>query len=306
MAPDGRRPGLRSALFSFRFLLPAFVGSLAMGLVSALAPLPAQVAVLGCLLSIMAGLWLAYLEQEDERERRLREALESLSVPLALAPHHELFDQYRAIAKALVQLAQSGDPILRELAALKLASVAGQVEALASGTVVFSGTEAWRTVYETLLTSPDVRQYRSVAWVRTRDYWRDAPGRQSMDANFEAAHRGVLIERVVILRPDLWPRGAALPHDAVLPWIREQHNHGLWVTLVREADLSSEPELLRDMGIYGDRAVGVQELDEHSRTVRFTLTFDPQQVRLARDRWEKLSLYATSFRQILDGIERDG
>ena len=245
MAADGKRPGLRSALLSFRFLVPAFVGSLTMGLVSALAPLPAQVAVLGCLLSIMVGLWLAYLEQEDERQRQLQRALESLAVPLALAPHHHLFDQYWAIAKALAKLAQTGDPILREMAVLKLASVAGEVETLASGTVVFSGTEAWRTVYDRLLKSPDVKQYRSVAWVRSRDYWQDAPGRQSMEANFEAAHRGVLIERVIILRNDLWPRGAALPHDEILPWIREQHNHGLWVLLVREADLASEPELRR-------------------------------------------------------------
>ena len=36
------------------------------------------------------------------------------------------------------------------------------------------------------------------------------------------------------------------------------------------------PDLLADFGIYGDRAVGTQELDEQSRTVRFTLSFDPQ------------------------------
>ena len=104
-----------------------------------------------------------------------------------------------------------------------------------------------------------------------------------------------LIERVIILRDDLWPRGTPLPQKAILPWIEEQHNQGLWVTLVREGNLASETELLCDMGIYGDRALGIQELDEHARTVRFTLLFDAQNLRLARDRWEKLGLYTISL-----------
>jgi hypothetical protein len=126
-----------------------------------------------------------------------------------------------------------------------------------------------------------------------------------MQVNFEAAHRGVLIERVLVNSDELWPRGAPLPQDALLPWIREQHNHGLWLTLAREADLVHEPELLCDMGIYGERAVGVQELDERSRTVRFTLSFDPHGVRLARDRWQRLALYAMSFRRLLDQLSTD-
>ena len=276
-----------------------------MALVSAFAPATAQVAVLGGLVSILAGLFLAFMQQDEERERRHNDTLQRLSFPLSLAPHHDLYDQYLAIGHALTELAQSGDPILREMACLKLASLTGQIESLAGGTVVFAGTEAWRTVYERLLKSPDVKQYRSVAWVRSPDYWQDPPGRQSMQANFTAAHRGVLIERVVILRDDLWPRRTPLPQKAILPWIEEQHNQGLWVTLVREGDLASEPELLCDMGIYGDRALGIQELDEHTRTVRFTLLFDAQNVRLARDRWERLGFFAISFRELLDKLEND-
>jgi hypothetical protein len=67
-------------------------------------------------------------------------------------------------------------------------------------------------VYEKLLTSPELKEYRSVALVRSGDYWQDAPGRQSMTANFDAVARGVLIERVIILRDELWPVGAPPPH----------------------------------------------------------------------------------------------
>ena len=124
-----------------------------------------------------------------------------------------------------------------------------------------------------------------------------------MAANFEAAHRGVLIERVVILRDDLWPKSDLLPTDEIRPWIEEQHNHGLWVALVRESDLESESGVLADVGLYGNRAVGIQDLDERARTVRFTLSFDRQTVRLARDRWERLYIFAIPYRTLLDCSE---
>ncbi|MCI0457462.1 MAG: hypothetical protein L0Z62_10875 [Gemmataceae bacterium] len=278
------------------------LGSLTMALVSVLAPLPAQVALLGALVSILAGLFLSYLEQEEERERRRAQLLEKVRVPVELAPEHELFDHYSAYSAALIELAKQTDPILRASALLKLASVTEQVKALAESRLVFSSTEAWRTVYEQLLQSRDIQKYRSVAWVKTRDYWQDQPGRQSLAVNFEASHRGTLIERIVILRDDLWRRSQLLPSADILPWIEEQHSHGIWITLVREADIASEPDLLADVGIYGERAVGVQELDERSRTVRFLLCFDPPSVRLALDRWQRLSVYAVPYRDLLDQL----
>lgn len=290
----------RSALLSFRFLFTAVLGSVLMGLVAAFGPLSAQLAMLGCFISILGGLFLAYLGQEDGRENRRAEMIERLAVPLTLAPEHDLYAQYLAFCRTLTALAGQADPILREIAGLKLASVVGQLDLLASGTALFSGTEGWRTVYEKILASPDLREYRSVAWVRATDYWQDAPGRQSMRANFEAVQRGLLIERIVILRDDLWPSGTPLPTLDIRPWIEEQHNHGIWVLLVRQNDLASEMDLLADIGIYGGRAIGTQELDDRSRTLRFTLTFDPQVVRLARDRWERLYLFATPYQTLLD------
>ncbi|MFO0850763.1 MAG: hypothetical protein U0871_19735 [Gemmataceae bacterium] len=290
----------RSPLLTFQFLASSLVGSLVMALVSVFAPPPAQVAVLGAFVSIMGGLFLAYMGQEAERERRRAEQIDRLSVPLTLAPDHELFEQYLAVCQALTELAAQSDPILKEFAGLKLASLAEQIRGLAGGEIEFAGTETWRTVYDKLLRSADLREYRSVAWVRAAGYWQDQPGRQSMAANFEAAHRGVLVERVIVLRDDLWPPTDPLPTDAIRPWIEEQHNHGLWVALVRESDLAAEPGVLSDFGLYGGRAVGVQELDERARTVRFTLSFDRQAVRLARDRWDRLYLFATPYRTLLD------
>ena len=59
------------------------------------------------------------------------------------------------------------------------------------------------------------------------------------------------------------------------------------------------------MGLYGTRAVGIQELDERCRTIRFTLSFNDSDLQLARNRWERLELFAKPFRELLDQIDRD-
>jgi len=41
--------------------------------------------------------------------------------------------------------------------------------------------------------------------------------------------------------------------------------------------------------------VGTQELDAQCRTVRFSVTFDFEQVQTAEVRWQRLSVYAESF-----------
>jgi hypothetical protein len=272
-----------------------------MGLVCTFAPPDAQLAVLGSAVSALTGLFLSYLDQEGARDRRRSEILEKLDVPLALAPEHDLFDQYSTFASALTELAGQKDPVLRAFALLRLDSVSEQVRSLARGRVVFSGTETWRAVYERILESHGLEEYLSVAWVKTKDYWQDPPGRQSMRLNYALAGRGLKIERVVILRAALWPAGEALPGPDILPWVDEQHRHGIRVYLVRESAVVNEPDLLSDFAIYGTRATGEQELDEQSRTLRFVLSFDPQSVRLARDRWERLSLYVTPYEGLCGG-----
>jgi hypothetical protein len=285
----------RSALLSFRFLFTAALGSVLMGLVAAFGTPTAQLAMLGCFMSIVGGLFLAYLGQEEERERQRNSAIESLAAPLTLASDPELFRLYRSLCEGLTAVARQQHGILRDASVQKLSSVAEQVSGLAGGRMVFEQTEGWRTVYERLLLSRGLKTYRSVAWVQTLGYWQDSPGQQSMRVNFEAVASGVSIERIVILPDHLWRTKAALPASEILPWIVEQHVHGLRMALVRESEAAREPDLLADMGIYGSWAVGLQELDEHSRTLRFTLRIDLQAVRAAEDRWRRLALYAVPF-----------
>lgn len=75
----GNPPNRRSVLFSFRFLATAIAGSVLMALVSTFGPAPAQLAMLGAFISILGGLFLSYLGQEEQRERDRAEAIRSLS-----------------------------------------------------------------------------------------------------------------------------------------------------------------------------------------------------------------------------------
>lgn len=300
------KPQSRSVLWSYRFLGTAVLGSALMAVVTIFGGLSTQVAMLGAFTSILGGLFLSYLGQSDDREQQRARMIESLSVPLSLAADKELFERYEEICSNLTELSKHTDPILRKMALYKLDSVLEQIKWLASGRVVFSLTEAWRSVYEEILRSPDIRHYRSVALVRSPKYWQDEPGRRSMQVNFEAVKRRVLVERIVILRDDLWPHAQLSPSEEVYPWIKEQHDQGLWIGLVRESAISHEPDLLMDYGIYGDRAVGIQELDEHSRTLRFTLDLSPQAPQVAGERWTRLKLYAKWFGTLLEELPKNG
>ena len=220
--------------------------------------------------------------------------------------HLELFITLQKLATAIVGLANQPDDTLHEAALLRLTSILDEVQSFARGKVVFSATEAWRTVYEQILRSPDVRRYRSVAWLKNEDYWQDAPGRSSMQLNYDLLDAGVRIERVLILSDFFWPAAALLPSADIRHWIDEQYQRGISIGLVRESDIETKPELLCDFGIYGDRATGLWELDNQCRTVRFTLDFSQESIRLATERWRGLLLYAISYADLLDQAIQTG
>ena len=190
--------------------------------------------------------------------------------------------------------------IFRELADVRLAAMSDELRSVASGQIVFTGSESWRTAYERILRSPELGRYQSVAWLRTEDYWRDAPGRRSIRLNYDLAELGLRIERIVILNDFFWAPGALLPAKPVLSWLVDQHKHGIGLRLVRESEIEAETDLLGDFGIYGDRAVGRLDLDDQCRSLRFTLDFNPQGLRLAEEQWRRLELFAASFREVLD------
>lgn len=284
---------------SWAFVL---LSSAAMVLLAVFSNPSVQIAAMGVLVAVGVGvLW-----EVHRYWRQWRKSIGLLDTPLFLAHDADFFEHYQEISRSLLRMTQKPDEIYRRTVLQKLAQISEQITGLAAGTIVYEGTETWRIAYEKLLRSPGLHLYRSVAWVKSPQYWQDGPGLQSMQLNYELHDGGRLnIERIAILADEVWPDDEPLPTSPISEWIHEQHSHGIWTKLVRKSALKSEPDLLADMGIYGSRAVGTQELDDRCRTVRFTLTFDFDAVAAAEERWRRLSVYATSYRDLLDHFRLD-
>ena len=235
------------------------------------------------------------------------EDLSVLELPFALARDVDTFARYKSMSQSLARISRALDPIYRELALESLDDTNRRIHTLADGLLIFEGTETWRLVYERLLRSPGLYLYRSVAWIQSAAYWQDEPGRKSMAVNFELQSSGqVTIERIAIIADELWPSGDVWPVETLRQWIQEQHTRGIKISFVRASAIVAEPELLADIGIYGSRAVGTQELDEQARTIRFRLLFDFSSVAAAEDRWNRLAVYSESFASYLDRYEIGG
>lgn len=294
-----RFPGLWGTL-----AIPAVstAGVVVVILVCWLAPVSVQIGLVGILAVLLLSLTLA-----GRQRTTLPEEIDLFSGPLSLAQDKQIFELYQSITKSLQSISADKDPIYRGLALERTRHSATELVELAEGRIVFTGTETWRMAYAQLLRSKGLYLYRSVAHVKTSSYWQDEPGRQSMQINFDLVDEGTLnIERIAILPDHLWPAGERFPVEPVCQWIDEQYNHGIWIKLVRQSTLAGDPDLLVDLGIYGNRAVGFQELDDQGRTIRFTLSFDFAEILAAEQRWDRLSVYSTSYQKLLDQSARSG
>ena len=56
-----------------------------------------------------------------------------------------------------------------------------------------------------------------------------------MRLNYDLVTRGFRIERILILPDELWPFEERLPSPEIRPWIEEQQERGIRVSLVRES-----------------------------------------------------------------------
>ena len=256
------------------------------------------VIMIGLLVSLLAGLVVTLFVSPASVRTELPLELE---LPFLLASDESMFLRYRRATELMLKISRRKDPIYRGIALDKVDDLVQRFTTIASGTLVYESTESWRIVYERLLRSSGLYLYRSVAWVKNAHYWQDEPGLKSMAVNFELQDKEQLnIERIAIIGDDLWPASQNWPPEPVRRWLHEQHVHGIWVRLVKQSTLTNEPELLADIGIYGSRALGIQELDDQCRTVRFVLTFDYAKVMEAEARWNRLAIFAESYGSHLD------
>jgi len=234
------------------------------------------------------------------RLERLMLAEELPGVTLAVAGDAAAFGIFQSLGLSLRATSGNQDPIYRELALERFRRLSDEAAAVAAGRIEFIGTEAWRRAYEQLLRSRGLYRYRSVAYARTPNYWQDEPGRQSMSVNYEMTENGLLIERVVIVPDAFWPVGEMEPVEPFAKWLDAQVRNGIWISVVRDSMLVGDPDLLTDFGLYGNRAVGFQQVDDQGRTVRFSLSFDFGELLAAERRWDRLAVYAIRYEKLLD------
>lgn len=299
--------GIRKNLGCSKQLATTLITCFAIGLLIAwLAILQSSVVVRA--LAFAGGLSAVFALLWDVRrlQTSMRKSQSLLEAPFILSQDKVLIERYQWLSDSLLRIRWRQDPIYRSVAVEQLDELVGQLREISEGRVTFKGTETWRLVYDQLLKSPGVVGYRSVAWIKTPEYWRDEPGRQSLKSNLQLHESGqVNIERIAILADALWPSDDQLPAERIRQWLHQQHAHGIWLRLIRESQLEQESELLQDYGIYGSRAVGIQQLDEKARTVSFQLDFNLDTVLEAEDRWRRLEVYSTSYADLLDHFRLD-
>ncbi len=225
----------------------------------------------------------------------------AISQLLNLMRDEELAEFHGQMAAALEKLSLLHDPIFRQLATQHLARIMQQTQALSGATIEYQSTESWRVAYEQLLRSPGLHLYRSIAHIESPHYWQDGPGQQSTNLNLELQEdHTVGIERIAIVADHLWSDDSLFPVEPIRSWLDQQYRHDIRIFIVRESLLVSDTDLLTDLGIYGNRAVGQQISNPAGRTVRFVLSFDYDRVQRAEVMWNRLLVYAISYQELLD------
>jgi hypothetical protein len=189
--------------------------------------------------------------------------------------------------------------VFRKEVGLRLHDFSERLAQFCEGRLIFESTETWRTVYEGVLKGCQPQRYLSVALIRTDDYWRDTPGENSLQFNYELIDGDFHVHRVFVIDEFFWPRTARTPSAELFRWIQGQRQRGVEVSLVRLSELEDEPTLVSDMGIYGSDAVGWQQTDFEGRTVRYEISFDRNAVAEAEQRWHQLLLFAKPFDAIV-------
>lgn len=285
-----------SIIFDKWFLAASLLGTVIMGLLAAYATIPVQIAMLGTAVSIMTGVSLTLMQNVERFSRESKMALTNLGLILPLAADRELRSSYEEIVGAFRTVVDSHDAIFQLLAKERIASLSQDFRNLAQQRLVYVGTEGWRTANAEVLRHSRITEYRSVAWVRSENYWQDQPGHQSLRLNCELAERGVRVTRIIILRRTESNAGDPRPSNAISSWMKLQYKAGIRLLYVDEQTLMREKDLLSDFGIYGDVAIGILDVDDtSSRSLQFRLSFDPMDVKDHGEKWERLLLYAMEW-----------
>ena len=109
---------------------------------------PAQLALLGFLVSFCAAFLFGESQERKAARKELHDVLTALPVPFALAKEPGFFLSYESIAASLTTIVQHRDQLFLELVRHRIESMVSNVATLAKGEIVFDATETCAQAYQ--------------------------------------------------------------------------------------------------------------------------------------------------------------
>lgn len=220
-----------------------------------------------------------------------------INVPIRLARNRKLMTIHADLAESLVDIDRIPDPVFQEISQTRLNQIQEQLRQLADGTVVYTNTEAWRTVYDQLLHSSTIHHYKSISWVRDLSYWSHLPAANSLKTNYQLNRSGKLqIERIFILSDMALMDSRFTEPGRFWSTVKAHEESGIDCYIVEESSLPLESQLLCDIGIYGSHVCGEEVVDLEKGNTAFYLYFDLQKVTEFEERWKLLRAYSVRLR----------
>ena len=273
-------------IWSFRpvFLIVVLLGALALSIIfSIYEEVETRLIVVGAFLAALTALVADMLVMV---ERRIG-AMEELSSKLSTNDNLRRF--YMTTIGPLESAYENTDTVFRELMEQRLREAIAPLRSdWREWKLVYRG-ELWRNAYRQVLDEDDVHDYKSIAWIKSNDYWQDPPGREAFRYNRDLVNKKN-VQRIFLVRRSV------MDSDEVKNIIRADRSAGITVSVAIEENVPEE--LRHDLGIYGKRAVGYQFTDDRSQTDRFELLFDPEEVQIANTRFAALERWSLTEQEL--------
>ncbi len=270
---------------TFYILLTFALGAMAVSWALIFSNVNGQLAVLGILIVSVATL---LADTFIRIEKRLG-IMEDIAVEIDGTP--ELLTFYESTTESFKQTFGYEDSKFRDFIDRKIERFVSDLESEWKDETVSFTEETWPLAYQQLVGLEDVKDYKSVAWVKSDKYWQDPAGKRLHRWNYELASSGRKnISRIFILSPNV------MNSEGVKEMIRAHDQNNITIMIAKENEL---PALLRfDIGIYQRRAVGYLDSDAENRTQKFQVHFSQLKVIAAETLYDALKIYCLDKKEV--------
>ena len=267
---------------NIEFWATIVVGGLLLGFAFVIGDLEIQVATVGLYVTLLLGLIAADIRRAESIESLLKD---SQDIGLKISQDKDVKEFYENSVQSVCKIFQIRDSVFLRLARSRLNEFRLELATELSMGMISFRAEAFRVHYHEILSQPDVTEYKSVAFVKSENYWHDETGKYSIQFNYELLKKGKGIERIFIIRDSVWNS------NRIKDWIREQKEKGIVVGVAKESRIPPEEDLLYDLGIYGNRAVGYQTTNDDCKTTSFQFHFNKDTIDKAKEQFERLKIH---------------